>query len=255
MCSTNTWWPAVAEEAKRLEREVAVEQQIGHEDDEAPPAEQVYDPAERRLGRRALPRLETAEHLHQLAPVAEPRAGRQHGPHLVVEGDEAGGVPLPQENQGERGHQSLGVGELGKDGLGVAGPGHGAADVAHHHGAEVGLFLELLDVEPVVAAEDLPIHVPQLVPRLVHPVLGELDREPASGRPVESGEEALDHALGDHLDAAQPGNVQRVEEVETFGPGHEGRNVSGSRVTGNVVSEVGSVRRGGRGDVSRRPAR
>ena len=90
----------VAEVAQRLEREVAVEQEIGHEDDEAPPAEQVYDPAERRLGRRALPRLETAEHLHQLAPVAEPRAGRQHGPHLVVEGDEAGGVPLPQENEG-----------------------------------------------------------------------------------------------------------------------------------------------------------
>jgi hypothetical protein len=51
-------------------------------------------------------------------------------------------------------------------------PGHRARGVEHDHGPEVGLLLELLDVEPVVPPEYLPVHVPQLVARLVHPVLG-----------------------------------------------------------------------------------
>ena len=52
---------AVPEEAKRLERQVAVEEQIGDEDHEAAAAELLHDPPERRLGGGALPRLERAE--------------------------------------------------------------------------------------------------------------------------------------------------------------------------------------------------
>ncbi len=41
--------------------------------------------------------------------------------------------------------------------------------------AEVGLFLVLLEIKAVAAAEDLPIDVPQIVPRYVLSVLGELN--------------------------------------------------------------------------------
>ena len=111
---------AVPEESEGVEREVAVEQEIGDEDDQAPAAELVHDPPERRFGGGALPRLERRKRLDQLAPVAEPGARRQHRAHLVVERDEAGRVALAQQHQGERGDQPLGIGELGKDGLGVA---------------------------------------------------------------------------------------------------------------------------------------
>jgi hypothetical protein len=61
----------------------------------------------------------------------------------------------------------------------------------------------LFDVEAVIAAEDLPIHVPQLIARLIHPVLGELDREPTPWGAMQAAEKPLDHTLGDNLQTAE----------------------------------------------------
>ena len=49
---------AVPQKAERLEREVAVEQQVGDEYHQAAPPQLVHHPPERRLGGGALPRLE-----------------------------------------------------------------------------------------------------------------------------------------------------------------------------------------------------
>ena len=105
---------AMVEEPERLERQRAVEEQIGDENDEAPAPELVDHPPEGRLGRGALARLERAEGLEQPAPVGEPRARWQRRAHRVVERDESGGVTLALEDQRERGDEPLGVGELGQ---------------------------------------------------------------------------------------------------------------------------------------------
>ena len=65
------------QEAERLEREGAVEQQVGHEDHQPPTAELADDPPERGLRRGALAGPELGQGLQQLAPVAEPGARRR----------------------------------------------------------------------------------------------------------------------------------------------------------------------------------
>jgi hypothetical protein len=80
---------------------------------------------------------------------------------------------------------------------------------------------------------DLPVDVAKLVTRLIHPVFGELDREPASGRPVQPGEEPFDYPGRDHFQASQAGDLEWIEQVESratgerCGVGHAGRNVFG----------------------------
>ncbi len=53
---------------------------------------------------------------------------------------------------------------------------------------EVGLGLKLLHIEAVPPREHLPVDVPQIVPRRVGPVVGELDREPSLQTPVAARE-------------------------------------------------------------------
>ena len=136
-------------------------------------------------------------------------SSRDDRAHHFIERDEAGRVALPEQKQGERRGQPLHVGELGRTVSRIAGPGHGAADVDHEHGAEIGLLLKLLHVQPVVAAQQLPVDVAQLVTRLVHPVLGELHREPPPGRAVQAGEKAFDHPFGQQFQAGQAERPRR----------------------------------------------
>ena len=167
--------------------------------------------------------------------MAEPGARRHDPPDLVVEGDEADRVPLAQQHQAEGGDQPPGIVELGEHGLRRAGPGHRAAHVQHRHRAEIGLLFVLLDVQPVVAAQDLPVDVAELVARLVHPMLGEFHGEATAGRAVQPGEEALDHPLGGHFDPAQPGDLEGIQQVESCETGHEAGNVLGLSTRSNVM--------------------
>ena len=199
-----------------LEREVAVEQEIRDEDDQAATAELVDHPAERRLRCGALAWLGVLQRGEQLIPVPATRPRREDPPYFVIEGDQAGGVPLPEQDQRQRRGQQARVGQLGQALARCAGPGHGTAGVQHQHGAEVGLFLVLLDVQPVGAGEKLPVDIAGLVAELVRPMLGEFNRESAAGRAMQPPEKTLDDALGDQLDSAQAGDFVRIEEVESF---------------------------------------
>ena len=216
MCRTSTWWPRCRRKRSALRASVAVEQEIGDEHDEAAPAELVHHPPERGLGRGALPGLERAERAEQLAPVAEPRARA-----AATVRTSSSKVMRPVASRWRSSTSAsaaisrCGVGELGEHGVSGS-PVQAIERLAsqHHHGAEVGLLLELLHVEPVVAAQDLPVDVAQLVARLVHPVLGELDGESAAGRAVQAGEKAFDDAFGDHFEPAELGDLEGVEQVE-----------------------------------------
>src|SRR6266566_2571688 len=92
-------------------------------------------------------------------------------------------------------------------------PRHGAARVHQDHRAEICLFFELLDEQTIGAPEDPPVEILQLIARLVGAVRSELYREPTEGRSMHSGKESLNNALSDDLDAAEAGNVGRIEQV------------------------------------------
>ena len=57
---------------------------------------------------------------------------------------------------------------------------------------QVGLFLELLEVILVGAAEDLPVEIAEVVAGGVLAVLGELDREAVEGAAVNARDVSLD---------------------------------------------------------------
>src|SRR5262249_19286354 len=58
--------------------------------------------------------------------------------------------------------------------------------------------------------------IPQLVAGLVHPVLRELDGKAAARRAVEAGKKAFDDAFGNDFESAQLGDLEGVEQVETW---------------------------------------
>ena len=147
-------------------------------------------------------------------PRARPR--RRDGANRLVEGDQAGSIALPQQHECERRGKSSGVVELGEAVRRTA-PRHRRAGIEHQHRAEVGLLLELLDVEAVGAAEQLPVHVARFVARLVLPVLGELHRKPAPRRTMQAGQKPLDDALGEDFEAAEAGDIVGLQEIGANG--------------------------------------
>ena len=64
--------------------------------------------------------------------------------------------------------------------------------------------------------------MPEVVTRLIHAVLGELNGKPPPGRAVEPGEKPFHDTLGHHLDPAELRDLERVEEVEAGPAGEHG---------------------------------
>ena len=133
---------------------------------------------QRRLRRRAHPVRGLDQASHDAGPLTRLHPGGDDLPHRIVERDQSRCVPLPQQDQGEGGGDPVGVRPLGEPGR-RATPRHRATDVHQNHRPQVGLFLELLDEQPVRASQDLPVEVAELVPWLIRAVLRELDGEPA----------------------------------------------------------------------------
>jgi hypothetical protein len=128
---------------------------------------------------------------------------------FLVEGDQADGVALHGEEVGERGGAGAGVFDLGVLQRAVA---HGATQVDQEVAAEVGFFLEALDVVPVGAGVEAPVEVAGVVAGDVLAVLAEFDGEAVVGAAVEAGKEALDDDAGAELEALDPHEGLRVNE-------------------------------------------
>ena len=69
---------------------------------------------------------------------------------------------------------------------------HRATHIDDQMTIEIGLGVVLLDIEPVVASEKLPVQVSQVVAGQVFPMRGEFDREPDVGAAVQPVQKALD---------------------------------------------------------------
>ena len=87
-----------------------------------------------------------------------------------------------------------------------------AADVDQDVAVEVRLFLELLDVVPVAAREDLPVDGGQVVAVDVLPVLREFDAEAFEGAAMKPGEKAFDDRARLQLERAQARHDRGVEK-------------------------------------------
>ena len=64
------------------------------------------------------------------------------------------------------------------------GKGHRAAGIDKEVDKEVHLFAEEFNIEAVAAGENSPIEIPDIVPRRVPPVIGELQTGPPAWRRV-----------------------------------------------------------------------
>ena len=106
------------------------------------------------------------------------RAGAQRNrlADRFVEDGAADGVLLPQQQIRQRRGRRDRVVALVQRPAAVL---HAGRDIDQQAAAQVGVFLELLDVQPVLLGPDLPVDVAQVVARRVLAVLQELDR---SGR-------------------------------------------------------------------------
>ena len=146
----------------------------------------------------------------------------------VAEQGQTDGVPLAQHQVGEGGRQAAAVAELADR----AGPteSHRAAGVDQEIGLEVGLLLVALDVEAVGLGQGLPVEVADRVARHVRPVLGELDREPVVGGPVQAGDEPLDDETGDQVETAQTRHRFGIEKGGRVRGGRRRHRDSGPEV-------------------------
>src|SRR2546426_12213846 len=86
-------------------------------------------------------------------------------------------------------------------------------------------LLELLDEQAVGAGEHLPVEIARLVARLIGAVLGELDREPAEWRAVDSGEEPLHDPLRHDLDPTEASDFGGIQQIDALHVSHGSRKV------------------------------
>jgi hypothetical protein len=88
---------------------------------------------------------------------------------------------------------------------------HALADVDCQVARQARLGLELLEIDAIGFADHLPIDIPQVVPRRVLPMLGELDRLPSIRAAMLAGEKAVDDVPGAQLQPVQPGDRCGIE--------------------------------------------
>ena len=128
------------------------------------------------------------------------RTGRQLPVDLRVERDEADGILLLLEQERERRGRGRPVVELAPGGRRLLAVPHRLAAIEQQVTLEIGLFLVLLDVQPVGLRPDAPVDVLEFVPRHILAVSGELDGKAVVRAFVLAGEETLHDQPRPHVE-------------------------------------------------------
>src|SRR5208337_3674384 len=166
--------------------------------------------------------------------VAELRAlapRREALTNLLVERDQANRVLLVDHQVAERSRQADAVLELGQ--LLAVGVTHRPRQVHHQVAGQVGLGLELLDVEAVGLGVDVPVHIRNVVARGVLAVLGELHREALERAGMQPRDKALDDELGAQV---QPRHLADDLGLQIlFGGGHGPASSSSLHKTSKIL--------------------
>ena len=169
--------PALAQHFQAAEQRLAVDQQVGDEDDHAAAVRRVSVTRRRIFSMSVFSRGRlTCIALTMASMCVCWLRGRHDLAHVRVEGDAADRVLLAQAAGSQAGGDGAGVVVLVQRAAAVV---HRLADVDDEVAAQVGLCLVLLDVKAVGLGPDLPVEVADVVAGGVLAVLHELD---ASGR-------------------------------------------------------------------------
>src|ERR1700722_16032279 len=90
---------------------------------------------------------------------------------------------------------------------------HGVAGVEQNGEEAVGFAAVALEDQLLAACVDVPIDVAEIVAGIVGLIFGELLAETEVRRAVEAGDEAVDHGLGDEVEARDGGESGGIEEA------------------------------------------
>ncbi len=147
----------------------------------------------------------------QTMQLALPRRGADIVADLVVEGNQPGGIALAVDGQiEERRGEVAGVIHF-VDAMGAE--LHRVAGVEQDRQQAVGFAAKALQIHPLGSGVDVPIDVAEIVAGSVGAIFGELLAETEVGRAVQAGDEAIDHGLGDQIEAGDAGEDGGIEEA------------------------------------------
>ncbi len=97
---------------------------------------------------------------------------------------------------------------------------HAGRSVDQQLALQVGIFFILFHIHAVLAGPDLPIHMPQVIPRHVLAVLPKFDRLAEIGTAVEPRKEPFDDIACPQFQPGDP--LDRFRMQKSFGIGHRG---------------------------------
>jgi len=146
----------------------------------------------------------------QFVEVAAGRAGRQEAADAVVEEGEGHAVVFGDDQPGEAGGEERGVFEFG-EAVGGFREAHGGGAIEEEVAFEVGFLLEGAEEQLVIAGEDPPIDLGEVVAGNVLAELVELDGGAALAGAVAAGKVAFDHRLGAELIVLEAADVLGLE--------------------------------------------
>ncbi len=89
---------------------------------------------------------------------------------------------------------------------------HAVRNIHKHRATKVRLFLELLDIQAVLAGPDLPVHVAKVIATDVFAMLQELDRLAEVRAAVHPREEAFDHVPRPNFQPRDPFDRFRMQK-------------------------------------------
>jgi len=133
---------------------------------------------------------------------------------VLVEGEDTDAIALLVRQIREAGSEKRSVLELGHA---AARELHRPRDVEQDREVRVRVRFVLLDVVPVGARVQAPVHAADVVAGDVAAVLGEIDRGAEERRAVQAVDEAVHHGAGEQIEVADAGEDQRIHEPR---PGH-----------------------------------
>lgn len=90
---------------------------------------------------------------------------------------------------------------------------HGAALVYYEMAPQVGLFLELFNIEAVGTAIEVPVDVFRTLAGVVLAIVGEFDRETVERTFMPAGDETFHHLAGIKVQRFVTGNLLLIHEI------------------------------------------
>jgi len=184
--------PAVAQVMEGVARGFRIYQKVGYQDNQSSSSQSHRNVAKCSFSLGSASSVQRLKFSDQTIQVPQNAARGDMGTNLIVEGQQADCIALPQQKHRQGCSKQARILQLPDISGFVRDPVHGLARVQEKVCPQIRLFFKLLYVVPVGAAEHLPVHEPNIIPGVVRAVLGKLDREAAVRRSMQTNQEPID---------------------------------------------------------------